>query len=217
MNSKEAIPNTPMSHADLVMTSTVAFAPIRRSLTQNIIANGKQFAPSADWNAILDCVTENTIEGRPIQGESLISKYFTPKLASIAFRMGWGMDTPEVVYISGFYFTNYLAERLNKLQFQLAGGMTFQTDAQKEKILEGKRNEAFKIDGLKIELDGGLSEFANAHLADKDPLYLKVYQRLSRYQVVYDEHKARREKDLVCNLLKEGKIAEAARILGIEG
>lgn len=181
-------------------------------VTEDIIRNVMELVPEIDWAMVLPHIGYMN-ETRMTRGKSAIARGIAIPIASIAAHMEWNMDSPEIVYMSGFCLLKLLGQRLEELQKRLenASERMFTTEGLKEKALERERSEVSNLGPPRKKLRESLGEFSEQYLPS-NPTYLRILEVLP-YLGTSMRHS---KKDELFELLREGEIAKVAAILKIE-
>ncbi len=80
----------------------------RKYITQDIVNNGKEllFGHNVNWIAALSSISETQHETTIRLGEKAIAVNGSRFIGGFAASVGWSMDDPESVYLSGKYLAN---------------------------------------------------------------------------------------------------------------
>lgn len=173
----------------------------------DIIDNACELEGGINWDEILKRVSWLTYTGgETLHGQSAIANSVSVTLALVAARMGWDMHSPEVVYISGFYFLKFITKRTEILETNLVNAPTrkFISEEKKGETIGKEQDERDNLVVSKERLGESLGEYAKQTLP-QDPAYLEILQ-----QLIYIEPKMR---ETVIELLQKREIESAATFL----
>lgn len=179
-------------------------------LAGDIILNVTELEPGIDWNDTLNNSTY-VFQGRKLHGKNIITFYLASKIGFAASRMGWDMHSPQVVYMSGYFFQSTFSSRLNQLKGQLEdfnrGERKFVSKETEYTALTKEAEETTKLGTDLEKISASLEEFKNQYLPENET-YLKILQSFTRLPASYT-------KDKILNLLKGNKIQEASDLLDV--
>lgn len=184
---------------------------VRMQVARDILTNAYELEGRVNWTEIKkDHLKTTTSKAR---GEAALAMSVASTVASIARYMGWDMHSPEVVYMSGSHIHWSLGEDLDALNARIYDDKRkFSDEAKKEVTLSEERKKAARIAVYRSRIGESLGEFARQKLPQGEE-YLKLLQRfvyLDGGQISLHV----RQKGL--DLLKEGKITQAAAILQLQ-
>lgn len=183
----------------------------RGQITNDIVQNAMELVPDIDWILVLSYIEDKDTYGRiRSRNKSAIANSIALPISSVATHMGWDMHSPEVVYMSSFHPLKFISQRLTKLEELSKSNRVFLTDEQREIKLQKEREEVSVLTPIWKKLKWSLEEYARQNLPD-DSIYLRILENLS----YLGKSMRTRKKEKIYDLLKEGKLAEAASFLGI--
>lgn len=147
-------------------------------VAKDILANAEELEEGLDWEEIQKGLFANLLITNSL-GKSAIAHTIARPVAIIAVNMGWNMDSPEIVYISGFYFYQRFKSRADSLEKQHENltERKFLTDEDRQKTSVQERLEAERAKADSQKLKNALDEYADQSLP-QDPAYLSVIQSL---------------------------------------
>lgn len=198
------------SNKVLASYERLASSSIKKSIAGDMKKNAQELV-GEDLNFILDLIH---IEAGGIRAKGINAVAFSvaPTVGSFALRMGMDMHSPEIVYMSGYYFYQVLDHRSQKLKPLVEAGRqgerTFETEEQEKKQLDKEKQEAEKVAAFKDKLQASLTQFAEQK-GLSDPRYLEILRRLT-FMLSSD---GQEKKAKIIDLLKTGNIAGAYEVL----
>lgn len=154
----------------------------RHKLADDIIANARELTSEVAWGEILDNVIWIT-SNRNNKGRAAIATSVATAVGSVAREMGWNMDSPQVVYMSGLVFVNFLGRRLAHLG-ELVKGLEegkgdFPNEEIKEERLKERKAECARLGTFSHRITGALESYAGDNLPEAtDPQYREILDRL---------------------------------------
>lgn len=183
------------------------------AVADDIIANARELEGGINWSEILANQTFVTSHGRSrYSGKSAIARSVAVTVGTVALQMGWNMDTPEVVYMSGYHFFWELGKTVGYLtkRIQAAEERIFITEEAKQTTIKRETDYANQLNSFREKLGQSLDVFAHQNLPPENlDIYLEILG-----EITYPLHKEIRYKRYaIFQLLKAGDIAGAARIL----
>lgn len=161
---------------------------VRTTLTSDIIQNMRELTHGVDIEELLGYIRlparlEFTLTGSPYvshRGERTIRKFYAFTIGSIASQMVWDMDTPEIVYLSGYLLYDALNSNIESLRKRLGNTEILYSSEEKKRILmEKKEAELERIIPAKEFLETQLEEFVAQH-GLLDNRYLEILRGLLR-------------------------------------
>ena len=180
---------------------------VRNQITNDIYENARELNSEIDWSFVLDHVRAQRPGAGIVRGVPAITHLLSRSIGSHAERMGWDMHSPEIVYMSGYFFYQALNKEFDRLEEQIRasdeGKRKFLTSEARETKIQQERDEAEKINTFKQRLDESLKAYSQ-HNGLIDAKHLVVLQAL--LSIRYAEHKKR---DQLIKLLKNGDIEGA--------
>lgn len=202
------------SYQDLAGINSFIDYNVRNKLSSDIIDNARDLIPNVDWGFILDHVHTTRDNEARITGRAAVGKILVPTIGSIAKKLQWDMDRPEVVYMSGLFFEWVVykgTEDLNGyIQAASAGEKKFISDEQKRDTIKNKTAEAAR-----------LGEFAKTIKERLDLFFELNWPEASSYGVILREllfsgltpDLSQYTLDKVLKLVAQGKIDEAYNLV----
>lgn len=151
-------------------------------------------------------------------GKKMVEITIAPTIGSIAKTMGWNLSSPEVVYLSGFYFYQYFTTRVNDLENRFKeveeGRTTFINDDYEEKTTTNWRNELEKIKEVPTKISQALEKHARENLNQKGDDYLRALRLIPYFTDLMTENpSAQSARKTAVDLLKQGRIAECLKLM----
>lgn len=176
-------------------------------VAEDIAKNAKELEQDIDWENTLKHLSVDLYITRSPNINAIAHTIAKP-VANIAVNMGWNMDSPEIVYISGFYFyqlfknrTDYLEEQQKNLNKR-----KFLTDEDRQRTLAKEQSEAGEARENAQKLKNALDEYADQSLP-QDPAYLNIIQSLLYlHDSIPDREKRGKILKNVLGLLKDGDL-----------
>lgn len=183
---------------------------------REIIKNAKKLVPATEnvWKEILEKVARRYTYGKQQdhRGETAIANTVAGPIRHICDYMEWKekLNSPEIIYLSGFYFLSISASKRDSLDEQINaindGTRVFLDEEKKNEALEKERKDLFLISAFHDQMEKALAEYKKC-MPESDPKYLEVLQKL-----IYFDY-AQMKKDGIGNdamdYLKKGFFDEA--------
>lgn len=187
---------------------------VRNKLSSDIIDNARDLIPSVDWSFILDHVHTTKKNVAMVTGRAAVGKILVPTIGSIAKKLQWSMDRPEIVYMSGLFFEWVVGKEIENLndyvQSTNAGEKKFVSNDQKEETIKNKTAEAVKLGKFAKTIREKLDLFFELNWPEtlgygvvlRELLFSGLTPDLSQYKI-----------DKVLKLVAEDKIDEAYELI----
>lgn len=201
---------TPKSSNRLLTSYERSSSNFKKAVARDMVLNAEELG-GEDLNFILDHI-HIQVGSTSVKGISAIEFSVGATVGSFASRTGKHMHSPEIVYMSGYYFYKVLDRRFQKLNPQVElgrqGERKFGTKEQKKEQLDKEEHELKKVVAFKDRLRASLTQFAEQK-GLSDPKYLEILRRL----IFMRGSDNQKERDKIIDLLKTGNIAGAYEIL----
>jgi len=184
----------------------------RNRVAGDIILNARELEPRIDWQEVVNCAYAVVMGRERHIGKTGIADSITESMGTVAANMGWNMDAPKVVYMSGYHFLWILGDKLDSLnkRLQSAAEITFLTEEAKEETLKKEKQTAGRLGIFHQRLGESLSVYARMNLPEeKFESYLEVLRSLSYLSRL----KMSNERSKILKLVKAGSIEEASVII----
>lgn len=181
----------------------------RLRVAEDIITNAREVESGVDWSEILDR-TFAKVHGRDhYTGKLAVTNSIAGTVGSVASNMGWSMQSPEVVYMSGYYFfwglgkdIDSINQRLNKIDERI-----FDSEESRKKRLQKEQDDVARLGTYRKRLGNSLDFYTNQSFpAGGLDEYLEILQKL-----LWAGHNNQlgSKRYPIFNLLKAGQIREA--------
>ncbi|OGH15227.1 MAG: hypothetical protein A2860_03655 [Candidatus Levybacteria bacterium RIFCSPHIGHO2_01_FULL_37_33] len=201
---------TPKHPNKWLVSHKITSSDAKRTIANDVVLNAEELEDELDLNFILDHIHIEAVGVRS-KGINAVAFSVATTIGSVALRMGKDMDSPEIVYMSGYYFYGVLDQLAQKLNPQIEAGRQgarrFVSEEAKKKQLDKEEREAEKVAASKDKLQTSLAQFAEQG-GLSDPQHLEILKRLT-----FMPNSDNQKKHKIIDLLKTGDIAGAYEIL----
>ncbi len=155
---------------------------VRDKLTDDIITNARELTSEVDWGEILKNTTWVAKEGNYI-GRPAVAISVARVIGTVAREMGWNMDSPQVVYMSGSVFVNFLGRRLAYLGDSIKaieeGKVNFPTEEITQGKLAERKTENARLGTFSHRLTEAMESYIENNQPEAtDPKYREILHRL---------------------------------------
>ncbi len=210
---------SPKSSYQWLAVSNIVEFDVRAKIGEEILINARELNPNVHWGVILDAITfapgssilsRDTRAKNSYRGAAAVSEAFARGIGITAKIMGWGMDHPSVVYMSGSGVKALIGSKLGLLDRQIAainkGETIYSSDEIRQSRLDEMSKEASELGEYRSRIDQALEEYAKLAIPESaDPDYLKVLTNLP-----WMGHGSKRDlRNRVYTNLKSGNYASA--------
>lgn len=196
------------SHERLTAVESWGNNKARIRVAEDIIANAKELESGVDWKEILDHTFAIVHSRDRYTGKLAVAKSIAGTVGSVASNMGWAMHSPDIVYMSGYYFFWVLGKDINSINQRLGRieERTFDSEDAKQSRLQKGQADATRLGTFRERLGDSLNLYTNQSFPVEDlEEYLEILQGL-----LWAGHNQLGSKRYpIFNLLKAGQIREA--------
>lgn len=192
----------------------------RKLITVEIITNAKELGSDIDWDYTIGSIKHKTYTIAKTGKDALTAAYGS-SIGRVAVSMRLAMHDPEMVYLSGYFFTRVLEERSNFLTSQINSiGMTrnFTTKDQEAVVKERELNERNQADANLAKLQEQLNRYAQSSFTEEERgIKLDLLKQLIRHPS-YKELKRPSDEHInkVLALFSAGEYEEVLRIIQLQ-
>lgn len=203
---------TPKRPNKWLASQRIASSDARKIIAGDMVLNVQELAGGElDLKFILDLIHFRAAHAN-VKGVNAVALSGAPTVGSVALRMGRDMDSPEIVYMSSYYFYHVLDQRSQYLNSQIEaakqGTRKFEPEERKQMQLDKEEQEAEKVAEFKDKLQASLTQFAEQK-GLSDPKYLEILRRLTF--MLNSDSQIQRTK--IIDLLRTGDVAGAYEVL----
>lgn len=151
-------------------------------LAKDIVTNAMELAPDVSWEEVLSARNTYWGKGRSTyEGRSAVEVSVARSLRPVAEQMGWGMDTPVAVYMSGLYFCRVLERSMRnqskRVKEAKKGKRKFISDEARVATIASEEGEIGNLGGFKGKIEIALAKFARQKLPCEKS-YLETIQKV---------------------------------------
>ncbi len=155
---------------------------LRNKLADDIITNARELTSEVSWGEILDGISWVS-SGQNYKGRSAIATSVATVIGTVAKEMGWNMDSPQVVFMSGSVFVNFLGRRLAHLGELVkgleAGKGDFPTEELRQERLQERTAENARLGVFSHRITEALESYMGANLPEvTNPQYQEILSML---------------------------------------
>jgi hypothetical protein len=205
--------STKHDHAWLVAHQNWGYN-LDKEVAGDIVKNAMELDGRIAWGEVINRYSCRH-GGKEYTGTPAITFSIAKTVGAGVIRIGWGMSTPEVVYMSGAHYARFLGGTLASLSDRVEkieeGKVEFKSEQEKQDTLEEAGKTLGRLGTFRGRLRESLGEYAALTLPG-DPKYLEVLEALPYLNPRKMGIKPT-ERYVVLDSVKSGDIATAHRIV----
>lgn len=185
---------------------------VRKQVAADIVKNAQELEPEVVWPDIIGRITyRDRAAGGTFRSIRAVEMDTAATVASVARNMGWGMDAPEIVFMSGQYFVNTLTGSIYQLNDRIReaeeGRRKFVTEGNKEETLARERDEAGRLGAFRRRIGDSAGQYAENEGLNTE------YQEALRELLKSTGSRMSSIRARALEHIKQGNYSEATRII----